>query len=87
MVVEEIGEGQTAVIVVPQFCCQQGRVVDAYNGFIYVAFAFATEVEGSGLGGFEGVTWSTVVDLLRNRLDLGKESFCEVSILRQRNRS
>ena len=52
-VVGGIGEGQGAVVVGARFSCEQGDVVDTGNRLLNVALALSTEVEGSGLGGFE----------------------------------
>ena len=55
MVVGRIGEGHSAVVVGARFSCEQGNVVDTDNSLINVAPALAVELEGSGLGGLEGV--------------------------------
>tara|TARA_B110000263_G_C14886116_1_gene319582 strand:+ start:140 stop:442 length:303 start_codon:yes stop_codon:yes gene_type:complete len=50
-----IVEGHCAVVISPWFCCQQGDMIDTDNCLINVAPALAVELEGSGLGGLEGV--------------------------------
>ena len=69
-VVGGIGEGHRTVVVDSWFCCEQGDVVDTGNCLVDVAPALASEVEGSGLGGFEGVAWPLALDRFQNRLDL-----------------
>ena len=78
MVVGGIGEGQGAVVVDSWFCCQQGDVVDTSDCLVDVAPALAAEVEGSGLGGFEGVARPVNMYLFRYRLDLGKNRRCGI---------
>ena len=48
-------------------------MVDADKRLVDIAFTLAVEVEGSGLGGFEGVVRSVGVYLSRDRLDFGKD--------------
>ena len=53
-------------------------MVDTDNCLINVALALATEVEGSGLGGFEGVARPVGLYLFRNRLDLCENRWCGI---------
>ena len=53
-------------------------MADASNRPVDVAFALAAEVQGSGLGGFEGVTRPVGLDLFRNSLDLSEVRRCGV---------
>ena len=48
-------------------------MVDASNCPVDVAFALAAEVQGSGLGRFEGIARSVGLYLFRDRLDLCKD--------------
>ena len=70
MIVGGIGEGHRTVVVDSWLCCQQGNVVDAGDCLVDIPLALASEVEGSGLGGFEGVAWPICLDLFWNRLYL-----------------
>ena len=45
-------------------------MIDADNSLINVAPALAVVLEGSGLGGFEGVARPVCLYLFRNRIDL-----------------
>ena len=72
-VVGGIGESQGTVVVGSGFVGQQGDVVDPRNRPVDVAFALSAEVEGSGLGGFEGVAWSVRFDDFGNRMDLDED--------------
>ena len=70
MVFGGIGEGHCAVVIGACFECQQGDVVDAGDCLVDIPPALTIEVEGSGLGGFEGVAWPGSMYLFQNRLDL-----------------
>ena len=70
LIVGGIGEGHLAVVVDSLFCCQQGNMIDAHNRLVDIPPALAAESEGSGLGGFEGITGPLALDRFRNRLDL-----------------
>ena len=78
LIVGGIGEGQCTVVVDSWFCCQQGDMIDADNSLINVAPALAVVLEGSGLGGFEGVARPVGLYLFRNRFDLDEDRRCGI---------
>ena len=53
-------------------------MVDTGDCLVNVALALATEVEGSGLGGFEGVARPVCFDIFWYRLDLYENRWCAI---------
>ena len=53
-------------------------MIDADNCLVKVAPALTIEVEGSGLGGLEGVARPVNMYLFRNRLDLSENRWCGI---------